>query len=300
MKILITGGTGFVGSALTGRLLAQGHQVTALGSRGRSDGKGHPGLTYLTADTSRPGDWQETVPEQDVLINLAGRSIFHLWSKSYKEQIRNSRVLTTRHLVEAMPEGGRIVLISASAAGFYGDGGDQEKDESSPSGNGFLAEVCREWETEARRAEGKGARVAIMRFGVILGTGGGAIATMKPPFRMGLGGPIGNGRQWFPWIHLEDLIRAFFLLLGRENLHGVYNFTAPGLIRQNEFADALGEALHRPAILPAPAWIMKLVLGDLGRSLLQGQRTPPKALLKHGYAFLYPELGPALREILGG
>ena len=300
MKILITGGTGFVGSALTGRLLAEGHQVTVLSSRGPTDNKKHPALTHLTADTGQPGDWQEKVPAQDVLINLAGRSIFHLWSASYKEQIRNSRVLTTRHLVEAIPENSRIVLLSASAAGFYGDGGDQEKDESAPSGNGFLAEVCREWETEARKAEGKGARVAIMRFGVILGAGGGAIATMKTPFRMGLGGPIGNGRQWFPWIHLEDLIQAFFLLLRQENLHGSCNFTAPGLIRQKDFADALGEALHRPAVIPAPAWIMKLILGDFGRSLLQGQRTPPRALLKHGYTFLYPELGPALREILGG
>lgn len=300
MKILITGGTGFVGSALAERLLAEDHQVSVLSSRRRSDEKRHPGLTHLTADTSRPGGWQEKVLEQDVLINLAGRSIFHLWSARYKEQIRNSRILTTRHLVEAIPEDSRIALISASAAGFYGDGDDQEKDESSPSGNGFLAEVCREWETEAQKAERKGARVAIMRFGVILGAGGGAIATMKLPFQMGLGGPIGSGRQWFPWIHLEDLIQAFFLLLRQENLHGVYNFTAPGLVRQNEFADALGEALHRPAVIPAPSWIMKLVLGDFGKSLLQGQRTPPKALLKHGYTFLYPDLGPALREILGG
>jgi hypothetical protein len=239
------------------------------------------------------------VPEQDVLINLAGRSIFHLWSATYKEQIRNSRVLTTRNLVEALPENSRVVLISASAAGYYGNGGDQEKDESYPSGNGFLAEVCREWETEARKAERKGARVAIMRFGVILGAGGGAIATMKLPFEMGLGGPIGSGRQWFPWIHLEDLIRAFFFLLGQD-VHGIYNFTAPGLVRQKEFAKTLAKTLHRPAVMPVPAWIMKLFLGDFGRSLLQGQRVPPKALLKQGYSFLYPELGPALQEILGG
>ena len=299
MKILITGGTGFVGSALTGRLLAEGHQVMILSSRGGSGGKEHPSLTHLPADTSRPGDWQEKVPEQDVLINLAGRSIFHLWSATYKEQIRNSRVLTTRNLVEALPENSRVVLISASAAGYYGNGGDQEKDESYPSGNGFLAEVCREWETEARKAERKGARVAIMRFGVILGAGGGAIATMKLPFEMGLGGPIGSGRQWFPWIHLEDLIRAFFFLLGQD-VHGIYNFTAPGLVRQKEFAKTLAKTLHRPAVMPVPAWIMKLFLGDFGRSLLQGQRVPPKALLKQGYSFLYPELGPALQEILGG
>jgi uncharacterized protein len=299
MKVLITGGTGFVGQALTGRLLAEGHQVTILSSHGQSGEKKNPDLMHLQADTSRPGDWQKKVPDQDVLINVAGRSIFHLWSEAYKEQIRNSRILTTRNLVQALPENSRSVLLSASAAGFYGDGGDQEKDESSPSGNGFLAEVCREWEAEARKAERKGARVIIMRFGVILGPGG-AVATMKLPFQMGLGGPIGSGHQWFPWIHLEDLIQAFFFLLRQQNLRGIYNFTAPGLVRQKKFADTLGQVLHRPAVLPAPAWIMKLVLGDFGRSLLQGQRAIPKALLRDGYPFLYPVLRPALQEILGG
>ena len=299
MKILITGGTGFVGTALTRRLLADGHQVTILSSRDHADREEHQNLTHLLADTGREGDWQRTVPEQDVLINLAGRSIFHLWSAKYKEQIRNSRILTTRNLVDALPEKSRAVLISTSAAGFYGDGGDLEKNESSDSGNGFLAEVCREWEAEARKAERKGIRVAIMRFGVVLGAGGGAIATMKMPFEMGLGGPVGTGRQWFPWIHIDDLIQAFYFLL-EQNLHGIYNFTAPGLVRQKEFADALGETLHRPAVLPAPAFIMKLFLGEFGRSLLQGQRATPKALLKHGYSFLYPELGPALQEIIGG
>jgi hypothetical protein len=299
MKILITGGTGFVGSALTRRLLADGHQVTILSSHDSKGPPEHPHLTRLCADTGREGDWQRAVPEQDVLVNLAGRSIFHLWSAKYKEQIRNSRILTTRNLVNALPENSKTVLINASAAGFYGDGGDHEKTESSSPGSGFLAEVCREWEAEAVKAERRGARVAIMRFGVILGAGDGAVATMKTPFAMGLGGPIGTGRQWFPWIHLEDLIQAFFFLL-RQDLHGIYNFTAPGLVRQKEFADVLGEVLRRPAVLPAPAFLMKLFLGEFGASLLQGQRATPKALLKHGYSFLYPELGPALREILGG
>lgn len=300
MKILITGGTGFVGSALTGHLLADGHQVTILSSHDHKGLKEHPRLTRLLADTGREGDWQRSVPEQDVLVNLAGRSIFHLWSAKYKKQIRNSRVLTTRNLVNALPQQSKTVLLSASAAGFYGDGGDHEKNESSDHGNGFLAEVCREWEIEARRAERKGARVAIMRFGIILGAGGGAMSTMKLPFKLGLGGPLGSGRQWFPWIHLEDLIQAFFFLLRQENLHGIYNFTAPGLVRQKEFADALGEALHRPAVMPAPAFLMKIFLGDFGDSLLQGQRAPPKALLKNGFSFRYPELGPALQEIFGG
>jgi len=140
----------------------------------------------------------------------------------------------------------------------------------------------------------------LMRFGVVLGKGGGAIATMKTPFQMGLGGPIGSGNQWFPWIHIEDLLQAFFFLLHRQELRGVFNFTAPGTVRQKEFARNMGEALQRPAVMPAPAWMMKLLLGDFGISLLQGQKAVPKALLKNGYSFAYPELGPALREIFGG
>ena len=298
MKFLITGGTGFVGSALVDRLLSDGHQVTITSSREFSGRTDRPELVHLTADTTQPGDWQEIVPAQDVIINLAGRSIFHLWSKQYKGEIRDSRVLTTRNLASALPENNKIVLFSASGAGYYGDGGEHEKDETSPSGNGFLAEVCREWENEAKSAERKGSRVIIMRFGVILGASGGAIANMKAPFEMGLGGPLGNGRQWFPWIDLEDLIQAIFFLLSRED-HGTYNFVAPGVVRQKEFASTLGRTLHRPAIIPAMSWAMKLTLGEFGKSLLQGQKVVPKALLQLGYTFLHPELQPALKEILG-
>ncbi|MDR3629767.1 MAG: TIGR01777 family oxidoreductase [Desulfocapsaceae bacterium] len=300
MKFLITGGTGFIGSTLTRRLLAEGHQVTTTSSHDYPAKEGHPGLTRLAADTTMPGSWQEKVREQDVLINLAGRSVFHLWTADYKKQIRDSRILTTRNLIEALPETGNTILFSASAAGFYGDGGDHDKDEASDCGNGFLAEVCREWEMEAGWARRRGARVVIMRFGVILGAGGGAIATMKRPFAMGLGGPIGSGQQWFPWFHVEDLIQAFFFLLRRPDLHGIYNFTAPGLVRQKDFARALGEVLHRPAIMPTPALMMKLLLGDFGRSLLQGQRAIPRALSNMGYRFVFPELSPALREIFCG
>ncbi len=299
MKILITGGTGFVGTALAGRLLAKGHQVTVTSSRESSNPDLHPSLTYLVADTSKQGNWQKLVAEQDVLVNLAGRSIFHLWTTRYKEEIRNSRILTTRNLVEAIPENSKQVLLNASAVGFYGDGGDSEKDESAPSGNGFLAEVCREWEREAKKADRKGVQVVVMRFGVVLGTNGGAIASMKMPFEMGLGGPIGNGRQWFPWIHLEDLIQALLFLLAKQGCQGVYNFVAPGMVRQKEFAATLGRFLRRPAIMPAPSWLMKLTLGEFGKSLIQGQKVVPKALLQQGYQFIYPELQPAMQEILG-
>jgi len=289
-----------VGSALADHLLSLGHQVTVTGSSKNENLPDRQGFNRLVADTSRKGDWQEIVPEQDVLVNLAGRSIFHLWSKQYKQEIRDSRILTTRNLVEAIADNSQAVLLNASAAGFYGDGGEHEKDESAPAGNGFLAEVCREWEAEAKKADRKGARVAIMRFGVILGAKGGAIATMKTPFQMGLGGPIGNGRQWFPWIHLDDLVQAFTFLLTNKNCRGMYNFVAPGLVRQKEFVKALGQVLNRPTILPAPSWAMKLALGEFGRSLLQGQKAVPKELLQQGYSFVHPSLKQALQEILGG
>ncbi len=299
MKILITGGTGFVGSALSHRLLEQGHEVTVIGSSSRCRLTPHPQLTYVSADTTRPGDWQQRVAEQDALINLAGRSIFNLWTTTYKEAIYNSRILTTRNLVAALPEHSEAVLLSTSAAGYYGDSGDTEKTETSGPGTDFLARVCSDWEAEAGKAVEKGARVVLMRFGVVLGKGGGAIATMKTPFQLGLGGPIGNGSQWFPWIHRDDLIEAILFLLTAEECRGPFNFTAPQPVRQKEFARRLGAALHRPAFLPTPAFVMKLVLGEFGRSLLQGQKVLPRALTESGFLFTYPELPQALREIVG-
>lgn len=299
MKILITGGTGFVGSALSRRLLEMGHEVTAIGSSSRCRLAPHPQLTYVAADTTRPGDWQQRVAAQDALVNLAGRSVFNLWTAAYKEAIYNSRILTTRNLVAALPANSEAVLLSTSAAGYYGDGGEIEKTETSGSGDDFLARVCRDWEAEANKAGDKGARVVLMRFGVVLGKGGGAIATMKTPFQLGLGGPLGSGNQWFPWIHLEDLVGAIIFLLTAEECRGPFNFSAPQPVRQKEFARQLGATLHRPAFLPTPAFVMKLVLGDFGRSLLQGQKVLPRALMESGYLFTYPELPQALREIVG-
>jgi len=299
MKILITGGTGFVGSALTWLLLDLGHEVTIIGSSSRCRLAAHPQLTYIAADTIRPGPWQQQVAGQEALINLAGRSVFNLWTAATKQSIADSRILTTRNLVDALPTNTQAVLLSTSAAGYYGDGGEVEKTETSTHGDDFLARVCRDWEAEADRASAKGARVVLMRFGVVLGKGGGALATMKTPFQLGLGGPIGSGKQWFPWIHLDDLIGAILFLLSAEECRGPFNFAAPEPVRQKDFARQLGAVLHRPAFLPTPAFVMKLALGEFGRSLLQGQKVLPKALSDSGYLFTYPELQPALREILG-
>ncbi len=300
MNTLITGGTGFVGSALTQRLLESGHEVTILSSRMHRGVLNDDKLHYVIADTSKPGDWQNLVDGMNVVVNLAGRSVFHLWTEKYKKQIWESRILTTRNLVDAMGKDEDSVLLSCSAAGYYGDGGEEDKDENSVCGQGFLADVCNEWEHEALKAEEKGIRVSIMRFGVVLGASGGAIATMEIPFKLALGGPIGNGRQWFPWIHIDDLIEAAIFLVRNDTCSGCFNFTAPELVRQKDFAANLGKVLRRPAILPTPGFIMKSVLGEFGHSLLQGQKVYPKALLDKGFVFTYPELNHALREIFSG
>ena len=190
------------------------------------------------------------------------------------------------------------MLLSTSAAGFYGDGGEEEKTETNAAGDDFLAHVCRDWEAEAQKASEKGARVVLMRFGVVLGKGAGAMATMRLPFKLGLGGPIGSGRQWFPWIHLEDLVSAIIFLLSAEECQGPFNFTAPQPVRQKDFARQLGAAYHRPAFLPAPAFVMKTVLGEFGGFLLKGQKVLPQALTENGFLFNYPDLRVALRDLV--
>ncbi len=299
MNVLITGGSGFVGRFLTDLLLKKGYVVTALGGHKHDNLSLHQDFRYVVADTTQQGEWQELVVRQDALINLAGRSVFHLWNDSYKKQIYDSRILTTRNLVEALPSvDGPRVLISTSAAGFYGNGGEQDLDESAAAGDDFLASVCADWEDEARAAEKKGVRVALARFGVVLGPGGGALQTMRLPFQLGLGGPLGSGKQWFPWIHLQDLAEAICLILEGENLSGPFNFTAPESVRQKEFADSLGRALHRPTFFPTPAFMMKLLLGEFGVSLLQGQKLAPAALLNSGFSFSFPQLAMALDDLV--
>lgn len=300
MKVFITGGTGFVGTALTKRLLQRGHHVTVISSSGKTSLSEHQSLYFLQANTTQAGEWQKQLSDCDVIVNLAGRSVFHLWSESYKKQIYSSRILTTRNIVAALPDKTDVVLLNASAAGFYGDGGEEVNLENAPPGDDFLADVCRSWESEAFAAEKKGARVAVMRFGVVLGSGGGAISTMKIPFLMGLGGPIGKGCQWFPWIHLSDLIAALLFLIDGSDLHGPFNFVAPGVVRQKEFATRLGRVLNRPAIIPVPGIMVRSLLGEFGKSLLQGQKVLPKALEDRGYTFSYPDLEGALKEILRG
>ena len=300
MKIFITGGTGFVGTSLTKELIAQGHRVTLL-TRTIKPGRTLPsGATFLEGNPLQPGPWQKAVPDHDVFINLAGASIFSRWTDAAKKEIRESRLLTTRNLVSALAErkGLETLLLSTSAVGYYGFHEDEELGEESPPGTDFLAQVCRDWEAEAQKAEQYGVRVIRCRFGIVLGERGGALDQMLPLFKKGLGSPLGSGRQWFSWIHQRDLSRIFLFLLDRKEVSGPLNCTAPQPVTNKELTRLLAEALGRPAFLPAvPGFILKLVLGEFGNVLLTGQRVLPRKLLTLGYEFLYPELKKALQNL---
>ncbi|MFO7570902.1 MAG: TIGR01777 family oxidoreductase, partial [Smithellaceae bacterium] len=262
MKVFMTGGTGFVGTYLTKRLIHEGHTVTVLDPAPKEPALKMAGLSYVAGNPTVKGNWQKAVSEHDVIINLAGASIFSRWTKSYKKVLRQSRILTTRHLVEALPDDAKhIVFLSTSAVGVYGFHEDEELTESDAPGKDFLARLALDWEKEARRAEDKGARVVLTRFGIVLGKNGGALGQMVPLFKYFLGGPIGNGRQWFSWVHMDDLAAAFIFLLERKDINGPVNLCAPQPVRNRQLGEAIGRILHRPSFLPAPAFMMKLILG---------------------------------------
>ncbi|MFZ7125574.1 MAG: TIGR01777 family oxidoreductase [Desulfobacterales bacterium] len=297
MKVMICGGTGFIGTRLTAHLLDHGWQVTAVARSGRGPYPESDRYQYLSADTTKPGHWQEAVGDADAVVNLTGATIFRIWTEKYKRVLRDSRILTTRHVVEAFPEGGGRVLFNASGAGYYGDQGDRLLDESAPSGDDFMARLAADWETEAFKATAKGVRVAVGRFGVVLDRDGGAIEKMLPAFRMFVGGPLGDGKQWFPWIHLQDHMEAVRFVLENESAEGAFNFTAEQPVRNEDLVQTLARHLHRPAVLSAPSLMMKLVLGDLAQAFLASQRTVPKRLLESGFNFRYPDIESAMAEV---
>lgn len=300
MQIFITGGSGFIGTYLAKRFLEtdQDIRVTATGNRRRHPSLSDERFTYLSVDTTEPGEWQTAVGDADLILNLAGRSIFHPWTENYKTKLRESRIRTTRNLVAALPDKTDALLCSASAVGFYGSCAETVLTETSPRGEDFLATLSEEWEAEALAAENKGARVALMRFGIILGTEGGAIPKMLPAFRLGLGGPLGSGEQWFAWLHVEDLYRAIRFLMAHAEISGPVNFSAPKPIRQAALAKLLGRLLHRPAFLPTPALAVKLAMGELGETLLASQRATPQILSQAEFEFTYGEIEAALRNVI--
>ena len=304
MKIFMTGGTGFVGTTLARELTERGHSVTVLMRKGESARNLPSGAKALQGDPTVRGAWQEQVPEHEVFINLAGATIFTRWTDEKKRIIRESRILTTKHLVEAMaPRRGKEThLFSTSAVGYYGFHGDEDLLEESPPGADFLATLAREWEAEAVKAEEYGVRVVLTRFGIVMGRNGGMLGEVVPIFRMFLGADLGSGGQWFSWVHEMDLARIFlFLIEENRTLYGPVNCTAPEPVRNSEFTKTLGRVLGVPTFLPpVPGFVLRLMKGEFGSVILKGQRVLPQKLLTAGFRFRYPTLQEALTDILKG
>jgi len=297
LKITVSGASGLIGRRLLKSLAAEGHVLHVLS---RHAGTNLPtGVRLSVWDAAKSEPPAESLRDADAVIHLAGESVAQRWTAEVKRRIRESRVAGTRNLVEAMKKLDRppAVLVCASAAGYYGSRGGEILAESASPGNGFLPEVCAAWEAEARAAEALGVRVAMIRTGVVLDTRGGALPRMLPPFRMGVGGKLGDGKQWMSWIHLQDLAGIFHLALDQP-LRGPVNGAAPHPVENSDFTRALAAALHRPAFLPMPAFALKMLFGEMSEILLASQRMVPQAAEAAGFRFRFPELAPALADLL--
>ena len=299
MKIFIAGGTGFLGQALIRKLLREGHAVTALARSPKKLGDLTPHIRVVSGSPLVPGPWQEELAGQDVVINLTGTSIFTRWTPAAKEMILHSRIAATKNIVKAIPDhpAAPLTFINTSASGFYGLCGDEEKYEDGLPGSDFLASVCKRWEEEANRAQGK-ARVISLRIGIVLGKNGGALAKMLPAFRLGVAGKLGHGRQWFPWIHLDDLTSAILFCMKHSEIAGPVNLSAPAPVRNGEFTRILGTVLRRPTFLGVPGFAVRLVLGEMSSVVLEGCRMMPGVLTANGFSFRFPEVRPAIEDLL--
>jgi uncharacterized protein (TIGR01777 family) len=293
-RVLVTGASGLIGSALLPSLRAHGAQVARL-VRGPAFGEDQ--ISWDPARSPSP----ESVSGFDAVIHLAGESVVGRWTTAKKARIRNSRVTGTRNLAQsvAKTKNHPRVLITASAVGYYGDRADEVLNEQSASGAGFLADVCREWEAANQPATDAGIRTVQVRIGVVLSPDGGALQKMLPPFRMGVGGNLGSGRQWMSWIHIQDVVGAVHHILKNDLLQGPVNMVAPKPVTNAEFTGALASVLSRPAVFPVPAFAAKLLFGQMaGEVLLAGQRVEPARLITSGYPFQYSDLRKALEAVL--
>ena len=301
MKIFITGGTGFVGSRLTREFAGKGHHVTVL-DRTIKSAKDFPStVSFIEADSTTRGNWQREAAQHEIFINLAGASIFSRWNETTKRAIRESRIRTTNNLVEAISwsTNDHIQLFSTSAVGFYGFHEDEGLREDAPPGTDFLASVARDWEEAASRAREYRAKVTICRFGIVLGRRGGALQQMLPIYKAYLGAPLGSGRQWFSWVHEQDLVNIFLFLIEHGGVDGPVNCTSPQPVRNRELTKAIGDILGVPTLpLPVPGFVMKLILGEFGNVLLKGQKVIPGRLTEMNFRFTFPTIDAALSDLL--
>ncbi len=289
MKVILTGASGFVGSHLKPMLVRAGHEVRTVGRGTASDVDWDPSLLG------------KEVARCDAIIHLAGENLFgKRWNAAQKAKLRSSRIDTTKLLAALAAQRQKCTFVSSSAVGWYGPHANGELDESSARGSDFLADLCQDWEQATEAASAAGVRTVRVRTGVVLGLGGGALAKMLPPFRFGVGGPLGNGKQWVSWVHIHDLCRLFQFLIETPACQGVYNGTAPSPVTMSELAKCLGRVMHRPALFPVPGPILRAALGECADVLLTGQKVLPRRALAAGFQFEHPELEGALSELLSG
>jgi len=298
MNITVTGATGFIGNRLVHELLRAGHSIHALG-RKRNEGL-PPAVSFSEWSSTETEPPAESLATADAIVNLAGEPVAQRWTPEVKRRIRSSRVDGTRNLVKALAKQSNRprVLVCASAIGYYGSRGDEVLSEPSAPGGDFLAQVVIDWEQAAREAEALGIRVVSLRFGVVLGKDGGALAKMLPPFKLGVGGRLASGQQWMSWIHVDDVIGLIQFSLEDSAARGPMNATSPHPVTNAEFTRELASALHRPAIFPVPRFALKTLFGEMAEVILGSQRVIPQATQSAGFQFQYPELRPALVRLL--
>jgi uncharacterized protein (TIGR01777 family) len=301
MRIVIAGGTGFIGKAMLAAYRAQHVLEVLTRDPDTAQARLPEGVRAVGWDGATLGAWADRLDGADAVINLVGESIAQRWTPAVKQRLWDSRVKTTELLVQAAQRASTPprVWLQASAIGVYDQSPDTTADESSPPASGFLADLGVAWEAAAQPVASLGARLCYMRIGVVLGLESGALPQMLTPFKLGVGGPIGSGKQWLSWVHLDDVVGAAAFLLTRDDLSGAFNFTAPQPATMDEFAKTLGRVLLRPAIIRAPAFAVRLMLGEMAEFVLQGSRVLPKRLLEAGYGFRFPTLEAALRDLLG-
>ena len=305
MKVAITGATGFVGSRLVQRLQEEGHSILVLTrssdhARTVFPATAFPKVEITAYSPLESGDWQQKISGCDAVVNLAGAPIAESrWTPERKQEILNSRKIGTQKIVEAIAQANPkpAVLINSSAIGYYGTSETKTFDETAAPGDDFLAKVCQTWEAEAEKVKESGTRLVILRTGIVLAMGG-ALAKMLLPFRLFAGGPIGSGRQWFSWIHRDDLVNLILMSLTRTNMEGVFNATAPNPVKMSQFCQELGQIMNRPSWLPVPDIALEVLLGDAAKVVLEGQQVLPKRTLAEGFEYQYPLVKPALEEVL--
>lgn len=298
MKVVLTGGTGFIGRRLVQRFRQDEHQVYLLARHRPHDLP--EDVLFSPWDSTRGEPPAESLAGAGAVIHLAGVPLAQRWTRERKRIIRSSRVDGTRFLVQALSTQSPrpSVLVCASGVGYYGSRGDEVLIETSRPGEGFVEDLCVAWEGAADLAESLGMRVVKLRTGLVLGSDGGALARMLPPFRMGVGGRLSSGRQWVSWIHLEDQVELILFALSESKLRGAVNAVSPNPVRNADFTRELAKTLHRPAIFPVPALALKILFGEMSQVVLSGQRTVPRAALDAGFRFRFPELGTALRDVV--